>query len=372
VDHTYRYLGGGPSDVVLTDIREAVSFAFREVYNAHTWTYYYKHGRLATVVPQSDGAIDYDATTGIVTLTDATFPDWSADAYLRVGTGVNRVLSMTDPTHLVLDPMIRPNASFSATPYILYKDSYLLPEDFLAGDQAMYENAFGGLQYSHPREWLFSNRYIYQAGMPQAFTVMGEDRYPNRLLLRLFPIPQESKTLDFIYKRSPRPINYASVTTGTASVSVEPNVITFSLPVLTPAMVGSIVRISSNSKVPTAGTGLNPAAFESRISSVDSATSATVEDASPIPYSASSYIISDPLDIEPQSMATLVFRACEMMIGMSRTMKDKPDSRAQYREALATAKEKDSRYFGRRAVGDNWVHRQRAKDMPLDLYPTYK
>jgi hypothetical protein len=105
---------------------------------------------------------------------------------------------------------------------------------------------------------------------------------------------------------------------------------------------------------------------------VASATDATVEDAAPFAYPASAYIISDPLDIEPQSMTTLVYRACEMMIGMSRTMKDKPDSRAQYQEALATAKEKDSRYFGRRAVGDNWVHRQRAKDMPLDLYPSYK
>jgi hypothetical protein len=72
IDHTYRYLGGGPSDVVLADIREAVNFAFREVYNAHTWTYYYKHGRLATTAPQSDGLVDYDASTGIVTLADAS------------------------------------------------------------------------------------------------------------------------------------------------------------------------------------------------------------------------------------------------------------------------------------------------------------
>src|SRR5208283_4720806 len=105
------------------------------------------------------------------------------------------------------------------TPYILYQDSYFLPNDFLASDQSMYENAFGGLTYTHPREWLFTQRYIYQSGMPEAFTITGDPYWPGRLLMRLFPIPMDSKTLDFIYKRAPRDLNYASVTNGTVTVT---------------------------------------------------------------------------------------------------------------------------------------------------------
>lgn len=371
IDHTFRYLGGGPSDVVLADIRSAVDFAYRELYGAHNWTYYYKHGRINTISPYTTGNITYVASTKTVTLDGGTWPAWSADGYLRVGTAIHRVSVLVDSTTLTLDDTLSPvNDIASSTPFILYKDSYLLPEDFLATDQGSYENSFGGLTYTHPREWLFTQRYIYQSGMPQAFTITGEERYPGRLLIRVFPIPTDAKTIDFIYKRSPRDLKYSSVTTGNMSISG--STATSSVPVFTADMAGSVLRVSLNSKTPSASAGLNPAALERRIASVESSTSATLASASTIPYTSAAYIISDPIDIEPQSMSTALFRACEMMIGMSRILKDKPDARLQYKEALGSAKEQDSRSFSRRFVGDGWVHRQRAKDMPLDLYPSYR
>ena len=371
VDHTFRYLGGGPSDVVLADIRLAVDSAYRELYGAHNWTYYYKHGRINTVSPYTTGTIDCVASTRTVTLSGGTWPSWAEAAYIRVGTSIHRVLSVTDPATLVLDPTLCPVADIVAgTPYTIYKDSYILPDDFLATDQGSYENSFGGLTYTHPREWLFTQRYIYQSGMPQAFTITGEERYPGKLLLRIFPIPTDAKTIDFIYKRAPRSLKYSSVTSGTVSLSGD--ALTFSASVLNADMVGSVIRISSNTKTPTAGVGLNPPAFEAKIRSVASSTTATLDTSSGTAYSGAAYIISDPIDIEQQSMSTALLRCCEMMIGMGRVLKDKPDTRVQYLAALAQAKDRDSRSFSRRFVGDNWVHRQRAKDMPLDLYPTYK
>ena len=384
IDHLVRYTGAGPSSVVLTDVMEAVGFAYRELYNAHTWTYYYKHGRINTVSPYTSGTIQYDVPSNTVTLTttDGTsFPEWSIYAYLRVGTAIYKVATNPTPTTLTLDAVLQPTEDLAAgTPYILYRDSYFLPTDFLAGDQGMYENCFGPLTYTHPREWLWTQRYIYQSGMPQAFTITGDPYWPMQLLIRLFPIPVDSRTLDYIYKRAPRQLIYSNVTAGNVTITAGTSntsvanigsAISSSAGVFTPSMVGSVVRVSSTTNIPTAPTAIYPAAYEDTIATVQSPGAAVLTNVSPFSYNTAVYIISDPIDVEQQSMSTAFFRACEMMIGMARIMKDKPDARAQYTEAVATAKEKDSRHFGKRAVGDGWRHRQQMKDMPLVLYPTY-
>ena len=116
---------------------------------------------------------------------------------------------------LTLTETLSPEADLAAgCEFVLYRDTYLLPEDYVAQDQALYEMNFGGMSYTHPREWLYENRYVFAQGIPQCYTITGDPQYPGRLVMRIFPWPYEEKSIDFIYKRRPR---VASIgTTGAA------------------------------------------------------------------------------------------------------------------------------------------------------------
>ena len=78
-----------------------------------------------------------------------------------------------------------------------------------------------------------------------------------------------------------------------------------------------------------------------------------------------SYVISDPIDIETQSMQNVFMRCCEKAIAQHRIMKDKPSAKNQYIDELRRAKEADTRSFSGRAEGEIIWSRQRMKDMPL-------
>ena len=367
IEHVIRYLGSGPSEQVLADIKQSVDTALRELHQAHNWTYYYKHGRILTEGPYTTGTVAITASTREADLTGGSWPTWAADGYLRIGAVIYRAATRLDVSRLILDPVLTPGSDIVSTPFSLYKDSYLLPLDFIAGDQALYESVFSGITYVHPREWLFAERYRYQVGIPRCFTITGDERYPGRLLIRFSPIPGGSRTVDFIYKRKARDLVVSDYSTGTVAVAGSGVSVVGTGTAFTASMVGSVLRISSVSRRPTASPGLNPAVHESVITAVADATNLTIQDASPATYGGVGYLISDPVDIENNSMLTAFLRGCENQIGMTRKTKDKPDARAQYVNALLTAKEHDSRSFARRAPGDSGAYRQRMKDMPIDL-----
>jgi hypothetical protein len=374
VQHVLDYLGGGVGDAVMRDSRRAVSEAYRELATSHHWSYLYTHGRINTNAPFQDGTIAYQHTGGtyerMVTLTGGTWPDFAALTYIRVGVVGYRVVERKSATVVTLDEQVNPGADIAAlTQYIMYQDTYVLPADFRAQDQALYESNFGGMQYCHPKEWLYENRYIFQEGIPQQYTITGDNRVPGRLVIRLLPWPILSRSIDFIYQRSPRDMTVGWVD-GTASVSADSNSISCPGPgFFTPNMVGSVLRLSATSTKPTGdiggAAGYNPAAFESVIQSYVSPTSVLTFDASNNALSGVAATASDPIEIERESMANCFLRCCEKHIGMSRVLKDKPSARAQFVEELEKARAADSRSFMGRACGPAYRYRMKLRDMPM-------
>ncbi len=438
VEHGFDYLGGNPSDVALRDCKRAALEAYRELINAHNWSSYYTHGRIITSgafagaaipvitspsptptpsptttpiegyaygtdggywvegtgysdvgadedpgVTVTNASIQYQSSSGTypfqVTLSGTTWPAWAGDgAYLRVGEVNARVAEMKSATVLTLDPMVTFDIDLPAgTPFTLYRDTYLLPEDFIAQDQALYQRNFGGMDYTHPREWLYENRYVFAAGTPQYYTITGDKQYPGRLTLKVFPWPYESKTIDFIYKRRARPLRIYRTTGGstpalaaggTIATTAGSNVITGTSTAFAPDMVGSVLRLANTGLcLPTSEIGKNPAAFESLITSWISATSVMTCDAPTQTLTGLAYTISDRVDIEEGAMLNAYLRCVEMHLGMVRTLKDKPSARNQYLEELNRAKAADSRSFQGRAVGIRRPLRRRLRDYPIHL-----
>lgn len=378
-DSLIAYMGAAPSAQTLRDCRQSIDGALYDLVNSHNWSYYYSVGRLNLNAPYNTGTIQYwyqdGASPFLCQLTGGTLPTWTANAVLYVNNVVYQVDQYLTPTTFTLLPPLVPVVDLPAgTSYQLYQDTYELPVDFRAQDQSLYESVFGALQYVHPREWLFQHRWLYNSGVPSNYTIMGDPKYANRLVARFAPLPTESRTLDFIYQRRPRPILWQNMSQGTISLTANSTVVTGMGTAFDQTMVGtgqgfggSVLRVSSNSSVPTWMPGTNPAVFEAQIYSVQSATQLTIMPLTPstVTYTNTGYMISDPLDVETGSMREAFIRCCEWKLSQIRIMKDAKDRKAIYLDELRRAKEADVRSFSGRAEGEWTWHKQRMKDMPL-------
>jgi hypothetical protein len=377
IDHLADYLGAGTSDAVQRDCRRAILAAYRDLANAHRWSYLYHHGRIVTVAPYATGTVAYQHAGGLyermVTLSGGTWPTWAAGGYLRVGVVNWRVAQVKSPTVLTLDELVNPGVDVAAgATFKLYQDTYLLPADFIGQDQALYELNFGGMEYVHPKAWLFENRYILAEGVPQCYTVTGDSQYPGRLVMRVTPFPSESRTIDFVYHRRPRDLRIALENAGKATLASGQPTVTGTAGNFKPSMVGCIFRSSDNgTKAPTSTTGLYPATFESQVVGYVSPTQLTLLDNAPANYTGVLYTVSDPVDIEEGTMLNALLRGCEMQVALGRTLKDKPSAAPLYRQALVEAKSADSRPFSGRYVGQHGPFARRLRDMPIDLSQTF-
>jgi hypothetical protein len=372
LDRLVDYLGGNPAEAVQRDCRRAIQEAYRDVAAAHTWTYLLRHGRIVTNAPASAGTIAYQHSSGsvprLVTLTGGTWPAWAAGGYLRVGTVAYRVASVVNATQLTLEEEVNPGQDLPAgTAYTLYQDTYPLPADFVAADRASYELNFGGMEYVHPRTWLFENRYVFAEGVPRCYTFTGDRQYPGRMVIRLLPVPTEVRSIDFIYLRQPRPLRVAKVGVGQAVVTAGVASVFGPGATWTPDLVGSVFRLGTPSLMPTGPEGLNPAVFETMIVGYQDAADLTLADPAPATLPASPYVISDPVDLEPGAMLTAFLRAAEARLAVLRNAESKADALALAAQALREAKATDSRSFQGRSAGHQAPLRQRLRDMPIDL-----
>jgi hypothetical protein len=91
------------------------------------------------------------------------WPDWAALGTIRVNNLNFDVAGRIDGMRLTLDPdaaMVLADLT-APTAYGLFQDVYALPWDFPNQDVTFIPNNFGGLQYVHPRGWLFDTSQIY-------------------------------------------------------------------------------------------------------------------------------------------------------------------------------------------------------------------
>lgn len=376
IDHGTDYLGSNASDQAKRDVVRAVLEAYRDLANAFNWSYLFTRTRIITSAtfdgPTEEDTIAYDHTGGtyerMVTLTGGTWPTWASDGFLVVGDLCYKVDERKSATVVTLDDSLNPGADLAGgTAFSLCRDTYVLPEDFVAQDAGLYDRNFGTLQFTHPRDWAYDSRYSISAGDPSYFTITGDRKHPGRLVIRLFPWPTQAKPVDFLYKRRPRALLTARESTGRIAVTADSNVVTGTGTAFAPRHVGSVLRVSSStSKLPAslimASLDTPAAVFESVITAYVSPTSVVIADDLDATYAGVCYTVSDPIEIEQGAMLNCFLRGVEKHIGMSRTLKDKPSAAKQYLDALAEAKSADSRSFAGRVVNQGGSYRPRLRD----------
>jgi hypothetical protein len=388
IDHLIDFVGGGPADQVLRDVRRSVAEAYRELPNAHKWPYLVRQGRIITNPPyfgidpagiNPQASIQYQATSGsvprLVTLTGAQWPSWAANAFLRVQNGdgsysyaMYRVAKVLSATTLTLDCEVCPATDIVAGTYFtLYQNIYELPSDLISQDQPFYQVNIGGMTYVQPREWMFTNQYILSEGTPQWYSVGGDPQYPGRLVMRIAPFPTEQNNIDFMYLRRPRPLVFQQVNGGLASIGANSTTVTLSQPIFVPSMEGSIIRLAANAKTPSGAigsiAGYNPPSLEATITNYISPTAATVSLSSPSALTGVGYYVTDPIDFEQGQMLSAFLRMSEAKLANLRNLKNKGDIQAGALFALEEGKAAASVSYAGQCAGPRSRQRLRLRDM---------
>ena len=384
IEHALDYLGGTADNQALRDCMRSTIQSYRDVTNARTWTYLLTHGRIVTDPPSTTGQVSFTRagmTVGgtsyprVLTLTGGVWPTpvlggtigggWQ----VLVGTATSQVETYIDPTHVTISQDVGPGADFGATSYTLYHDEYLLPTDFIKGDTPIYEGNFGGLEYRDFTEALWWQRFVFSAGTPRHYNITGSRLFPGRMIIRLYPYPTTSRTIDFVYQRRPRDLVLQELSQGSVTVTAGSPLVAANGFTVPAGCVGALFRLGTPQESPTSWLGINPPAFETHVDAVlDPQTLRTVD---PAPTSGNlKYLLSDPIDVEQQSMIQPVLRGIEKYLQFSRNIQGKPDSAIAYEVALKAAEAADSRSYQGRAMGAGRGRSAPWKYFPANFWPS--
>jgi hypothetical protein len=370
IDHALAYLGGDTNRANSDKARRAVIQAYTELPTKHQWNFFRSVGRVTTYASYATGTVTYDHTGGAnerqVTLTGGTFPSYAAGATLVIADIPYTVDERISSTVLTLTAGSNPGEDITdATAFTIYQDSYALPSDFLVADEFVCDQFPDRMMFRPAHEWATYRRRNVGPGKPISFTFTGDGLPAGSMVVRFFPPPDIAYAMDFLYKRRARRLAIDRREDGTVSVTSSGTTVTGANTNFTASMVGSVIRIGGNSVNPVTGyDGEFPPEQERTIDDVASATSLTVTAAFDQTLAGMRYVVSDPVDYEPDIMGRFLLREVERQCRLMARMKALPDDAAEHMAALIDARAADSRYSGRRAEGNEGIRGWRLRDYP--------
>ncbi len=377
IDHLVFFTKANPSEDAYRDARRAILTAIDELAHIHEWTYFTRHSRIGLNAPYTTGTIAYDHTGGsvsgtdyerLMTLTTGTWPSWAALGVIVIENVAYQVASRIDDNNIQLEFNSNPGSDITAgSTYTLYQDTYTLPSDLVSIDKMYSENSYDELSYIHPRGWLRGHRHnVTSAQPPDFFTIMGARDFIGVLAARFYPYPAEATTMDFIYRARPRALQFESYQTGTCTVMADTTALTGVDTDWTSSMVGTVIRLSTDSTdYPTGRDGVNPFDQERIITSVSGITAAVVDRNWDTTRSTGvKYRISDPIDIELGGMTTAFLRICEQQVAVLRRLEDLEKIARLAQDAIERAMEADSRSTAPRSVYTESIWHRRLANMP--------
>ena len=370
IQHCVGVLGGNSSQAAHDGILRAIQAGYRELLESRRWTYLLTFYRVRVEAPYETGTVEYDHTGGAterrLTLSSGTWPTWAVYGSVKIADKWHKVTTRVSSTVLTLDATLNPGADIAAgTSYKIIQSQYSLPTNFVSLDQPYEQDLIRFGRYVRPNEFMGRERYGEATGDPKAFTIIGDADNLGQSLLHTLWEPTATEELDFFYYRRPREIiltGYQTAHTAGTVATAGTTTLTGTSTTFDSGMVGSIVRVSSNSTVPTGVDGRTPYAEQRVLSAFASATSMTVSATFTGTRSAVKYIISDPLDLEANQFDAF-YRCVEKHLAIIRGMRDVKDRIEMYAMELERAASVDaSRIYKPRQVGDGQMHGARPPD----------
>lgn len=355
VSHLQDYMGDLNDGRSKRYAKRSATDGLRELSNIHPWTYYKGTTRITTVASYGTGTVDFDYTGGAnerqLTLTDGIFPLWIEDGCVIINTIPYEVDERISDTVITLTRASNPGQDVSDATYTAYRDTYPLPVDFVSADRALNLLRTFEMQYVTPKDWLTSQRWLRTPTNVWYYTILGDQNYQGAMALKLAGAPSSVEVVDLLYRRRPRQLRYHEYKEGTVTATSDSATVTGTGTQFSAFMVGSVIRLYDDTEYPTNEEGDYPAYVERTIIDVSSDTVLTVDLEIPDTYTAVKYVITDPIDIDKQTMLGAYKRTCEKLIEVQR-QGDNLDSvvsgwNAEIRMAMAA----DKRYTGTSVAG---------------------
>ncbi len=339
-------------------LRRCVKQAYRQLFEAHDWSFLYSPGRIQLQAAESTGTVVYDHTGGTyerqLTLTGATWPAWVEDAAVRFNSVVCEVESRKSDTVVTLDATLNPGADVASTSFVVYPRWYVLPPDFGAMTRPLETSKWIGARNISPTEMLALDRYREDTGNIKYYSIGRAQGLYGSMALSVFPPSNVTETLDFVFKKRQRDLRYTGHDggdyAGTLSVSQDSAAVTGSGTSFVSGMVGSILRLGDTSDKPTGRDGLHPWAEQRAIVAVANATTLTLDADVTTTYSSVKYVVTDPLDFDV-TVYDAFLALCERNLAIARDFKDKVFFVARATEELFKAKGGEGRVQQRRIAG---------------------
>jgi hypothetical protein len=256
-------------------------------------------------------------------------------------------------TVVVLSRSSNPGADVASTTYTCYRDTYPLPVDFVSIDQAICLQRTLELQYVTPRDWLTTQRWFRTPTNVWYYTIVGDQNYQSTMAMKLAGAPSSAETIDFLYKRRPRPLRFYEEKSGTVSYSLPANYDIAGVGTnFNEYMVGSVIRLYNSTHYPTNEEGDYPAYIERTITEVVSTVNLRVDATIPDEYSGVKYVITDPIDIDKQTMLSAYKRTVEKLVEHQRQGNNYDSIVNAWRMELVQAMAADKRYIGPAVAGE--------------------
>jgi hypothetical protein len=351
IDHLIAFSTQNAKASTVQKCREAVRAALRELSLENPWLYLLRQDRLAITAPFSTGTVTYTHSTRTVTLSAGSFPTWAARGTLYLGTASYEVQSMPTAGTLLLTETSNPGADVASSSFALYRDTYLLPADFMQGDRFFEHATRKALEYVGPADFWQKNQTQQLTGLPAYYTFLGDRDDPTRMAVRFTPLPSAAGNLDYTYLRQPREPLFDKYDAGTITTNATTTV-SSSGATFTDAMAGSILRVAySGSPLAEETAAVAPQWFERmalpfpyiyerRIVSQSGGNALVVDEAIPT-LSGVKYQISDPIDIEPIVMRRAFLRCAEWQLGLLMKAEDVDRLEQAYSAELSRAANAD-------------------------------
>lgn len=345
----------------------AIQKAYRDFPNRHRWSYFQRRGQIHTVETQATGTVVYDQTGGTyereLTLSGATWPTVDDVRLYKIIIGQNtyEIEDVKSTTVLTLSALSNPGQDVASTSYTLFKSKFHLPVSFRKMASPLLDLGRSyALGHVEPDELLEHLRGNWQPQEPNVYTIKNGGETYGGFLVEMAPPPNQSRTWDYIFEASPRPLKIERYATGTVSTDGTTTVSGTGTS-WTSKMVGSIIRFPASGTTPPGGiaggivnisgtdTELDP--FDEQRVVVDvTATNSLTVDVAVSTRTGVGYTISDPIDMEPGTMASAFLRLCEAEFArfakMDRTERNERDRAAHHELILAMGADNRQRDLG--------------------------
>ena len=340
--------GGAAVDGILQrKARRSLQQGLQEVSAHREWNYARRNVVLVTKDQYSTGTIAYTNSTLTVTLTTGTFPSWAGRGWLLIDNKSYRIATRSSGSAVILDANNNPGADIaSGTEYTLYQQEYLVPFDCANITTCWDATSRFRLAGTTPDSFEGQVKSMYEAGTPQYFTVTGDPWVKGAMCLKFYPIPSDARQIAYVYDRTQQPLRVWKYNTGTVKISAGTTALTGTSTVFTSNMVGTVIRFGTTTTEPTSLEGTSPYLEERVITSVESATTATLDEAVDSTYTAVKYVVSDLIDVEPTAMRTAVINCSALHFARERNADSNELSRrtTAYVDALRLAMQADRRF----------------------------